>query len=221
MNDMTVVIPARKLESAEGLKNKDILPFGDSNLLIHKIRQLKKVPDIDIVVSTESGYLAEMAHRENVKCLMRPKYFSYENTPFNEFVKYVCNEIDSEHIMWACVTSPLVDAELYIKALKLYKEKIKKGYDSLVTVQKLQRYLMDKNGALNFRTGKKFKSRKLLPELYVFTNGISIAARKKMIEWEYTSGEIPYMMEIGKREAIDICDEFDYECAMKFLGEKK
>ena len=39
------VIPVRK--GSRRLPNKNILPFGDSNLLIHKIRDLKKINKID------------------------------------------------------------------------------------------------------------------------------------------------------------------------------
>lgn len=44
-NIITAVIPARA--GSRRLKNKNILPFADSNLLIHKIRQLKKVKGVD------------------------------------------------------------------------------------------------------------------------------------------------------------------------------
>ena len=39
------IIPVRA--GSRRLPNKNILPFGDSNLLVHKIRQLKKVVLID------------------------------------------------------------------------------------------------------------------------------------------------------------------------------
>lgn len=216
MSKYTAVIPVRESQGTV-LKNKDRLPFAGTNLLVHKINQLKQVPNIDIVVSTDSQELGEIAKHEGIKVLDRPSQFSIENNLFGDMVKDICERLDSEQIIWACVTSPLVSSERYINAIKVYEEKIEVGYDSLVTVQKMQRYLMDKNGALNFRTGNGMKSIDQLPELYIFTNGISIAPREQMIKWKYTCGDMPYMLVLDKIESIDICDEFDYECAKKFF----
>lgn len=41
---ITAVIPVKGDSSR--LKNKNILPFAESNLLIHKIRQLKQVEEL-------------------------------------------------------------------------------------------------------------------------------------------------------------------------------
>lgn len=216
MGKFTAVIPVRDIWDKESIPHKDCLPFAGTNLLTHKIRQLKQIPGLEIVVSTESEYLSNIAKAENIRVIERPSQYAYNSRKFDEFTKYICSELTSDNVLWACVTSPLVDAELYTHAMEIYNEKLSCGYDSLISVQRLQRYLMDKNGALNFQTGKNLKSKDQLPTLYIFTNGISIAPRKKMIEWGHTSGEIPYMLELEKREAIDICDNFDYECAKKF-----
>ena len=49
---ITAVIPVKAKSTR--LPGKNILPFADSNLLIHKIRQLKQVESIsDIVVSSD------------------------------------------------------------------------------------------------------------------------------------------------------------------------
>lgn len=211
------IIPVRENEDGE-LVNKDCLPFSDSDLLTYKIRQLKKIPKLNIVVTTDSDKLTEIALKENVSVNKRPRNLAKKDASFGELVRYVCAEVTEKNILWACVTSPLVDEKVYENAIDVYKEKVKKGFDSLVSVQKLQRYLMDINGALNFRTDD-FKAVNKLPELYIFTNGISIAPREKMIEWKYTSGDMPYLYELTKQQSIDICDTFDYECAKKFLND--
>ncbi len=216
MNKFTAVIPVRE-NSTGSLIDKDCLPFAGTNLLTHKIRQLKEITGLQIVVSTDSEKLAAIAQKENIEVMRRPSKYAMENNLFGDFVKYVCESIISEHILWACVTSPLVSTQRYIDALNIYEEKLKNGYDSLVSVQRLQRYLMDENGALNFRPGNSIRTVDKLPKLFIFTNGISIAPRESMIRWKYTSGDIPYMLVLDKKESIDICDEFDYECAKRFL----
>ena len=60
---LTAIIPVRG--GSRRLPNKNILPFGDSNLLVHKIRQLKQVDGINtIVVSSDSDVMLEMANQE-------------------------------------------------------------------------------------------------------------------------------------------------------------
>ena len=62
----TAVIPVRA--GSRRVKDKNIRPFGESNLLIHKIRQLKQVSKIDkIVVSSDSELMLSMAEKEGVE----------------------------------------------------------------------------------------------------------------------------------------------------------
>lgn len=217
MMNLTAILPARENSNGK-LVNKDTLPFADTNLLIHKINQLKKIEGLDIVISTESSHIADMVDGMGVRVLLRPMEFACPNAKFGEFVSYVCNQVDSENILWTCVTSPLVTSKIYSEAIEKYYQAIKDGFDSLITVQRLQRYLMDQNGALNFKPGSRLKNENELPELYIFTNGISIAPREKMLKWKYTSGDLPYMFELDKVASIDICDDYDYACAKFFYG---
>ncbi len=219
MNRLVAIVPARFCND-EGLENKDILPFDGVNLLTHKLRQLKQVDGIDIIVSSENDDILKMGKTEGVECIKRPLELARSDASFGDFVEYICEIVKQEHIIWACVTSPLITPIIYRKAIDTYFEGLEKGFDSLVTVQRLQRYLMDENGAINFKPGRNVKIKNQVKPIYIFTNGISIAPRESMRGWKYTSGDIPYMFELGKKESIDICDEFDYECAKKFFHSK-
>lgn len=215
--NITAVVPARENNFGK-LINKDVLPYGSTNLFTHKILQLKELRNVEIVVSTDSELISNCASQLGVKVLDRPSELSREETEFGKLVEYVCNQIDSEHILWTCVTSPLISADLYRKAIDKYNRVIEDGFDCLVSVQKLQRYLMDANGALNFRPGIGLKKKEELPDIYIATNGIAVARRTDMIKWKFTCGKMPFLFELEKRESIDICDEYDYKCAMFFGG---
>lgn len=221
MSRIAAIIPVRRNIHDNFGGNKDILPFGENNLLIHKIKQLKNVREVDVIVTTEDKYLAELAQKEGVEVIYRPLQLSDNSAHFGDFVSFICGCLNYDLVLWACVTSPMVDEKIYDRAINTFKEKREAGYDSLVSVQRMQRYLMDKNGALNYRTGDKFKAIEDLPSLYIFTNGISIAQRVDMLKWKYTSGNMPFFLELNKKEAIDICDEYDYQCAQFFAELKK
>ena len=62
---ITAVIPVR--EGSRRLKNKNVAPFAGTNLLLNKIEQLKKVPEVNkIVVTSDSDTMLEMARQAGV-----------------------------------------------------------------------------------------------------------------------------------------------------------
>lgn len=212
---ITAIVPARKESSR--LKNKNILPFGERTLLEYKLRQLKKVGEIDsIIISSDDDDILRIGEENGVRVLKRPGEYSERDCPFGLFVEYICSQVDGDDILWACCTSPFVDEKLYSYAIGLYREKLYEDYDSLISVQKLNRFVMDKNGPVNYQKGLKHKNSEQLDDLLLFTNGVVIAPREKMIEWKYTWGNVPFMLEIDKKTGIDISDQYDYEVA-KFL----
>jgi N-acylneuraminate cytidylyltransferase len=210
---ITAIVPVKGNSSR--LPGKNILPFGDSNLLVHKINQLKQVEELtDIIVSSDSDEMLEMAKKAGVKAMKRPEKYADESVPFGKFLDYLCEVMPNEHFLWACVTSPLVEPYLYRKAIKLYFEKIEEGYDSLVTLLPMQSFYLDKNGPINFETGLNHKNSEFLEPIYHFTNGINIAPKRKIAEWHYNYGPNPYHLMVNKREAIDIDDIYDYVQAL-------
>ena len=209
---VSAIVPVKGNSSR--LPNKNILPFGDSNLLQHKIEQLKKVDGLyEIIVSSDSDEMLEIGEKCGVKAIKRPTKYADESVPFGMFLEYVCDIIGGEHLMWACATSPCVEPYLYEKAIKIYFEKLQEGYDSLITCAPYQTYLMDENGPLNFKMGLEHKNSEQLPMLYHFTNGIDLAPKDKVKEWHYNYGPKAYRLLVNKREAADIDDIYDYEMA--------
>ena len=220
MSRITAIIPVKGNSSR--LPHKNILPFADSNLLVHKIRQLKQVRKIDrIIVSSEDDTLLQMAEYEGVIPMKRPIEFANESRPIFEFVSWLGETIDSDHMVWACVTSPLVESELYSSAIDLYLQKLNEGYDSLVTVIPFQHYLMDEHGPFNFSRGRNHPNSQNLKKLYLFTNGIQITPREKYCEWGDRIGPNAFLMEVSKMEAIDIDDIYDYKFAISMYEEKR
>lgn len=214
---ITAIIPVKGNSSR--LPNKNILPFGDSNLLLHKINQLKKVKGItNIIVSSDSDQMLQMAEDAGVQAWKRPQKYADESVPFGRFLDYLCEVLPNEHILWACVTSPLVEPELYEKAIQLYFEKLKEGFDSLITCLPCQSYYMDEKGPINFKMGLEHVNSEKLQPIYHFTNGINIAPKSKIAEWHYNYGPNAYRLMVNKRQAVDIDDIYDYECAKAMLN---
>ena len=132
-------------------------------------------------------------------------------------VKHIAESVEGEHILWATCTAPLVFPNLYSQAIEKYFVSLENGYDSLVSFEKIKRYLWDSNGPLNYELGLKHVPSQQLPELYIVTDGILLAPREKMIEWSYFHGNNPYKFIIDKRNAIDIDDGLDLAAARAWL----
>ncbi len=217
MSKITAIVPVR--EGSRRLKNKNISPFGGTNLLLFKLEQLKKVKNINsIVVSSDSAKMLAMAKNAGVDTHKRSIEYCDEKTKsFGEVVKHICENVSGEHILWATCTSPLVFSDLYEKAIKEYLKRFEEGYDSLISVEIFKRYLWDDKGPINYELGLKHVPSQDLPKLYIVTDGILIAPREKMIEWSYFHGTNPYKFELDKRSSVDIDDGLDLVNARAWL----
>ena len=206
---VTAVIPVRA--GSRRLKNKNIAPFAGTNLLLNKIAQLKKVSEIErIVVTSDSDVMLRMAEKEGVLTHKRAPEFCDESTKtFGEVVRHVAEQVEGEHILWATCTSPLVFPIHYQEAIATYWGIFEKGYDSLVSFERIKRYLWNEEGPINYELGLKHVPSQQLPDLYIVTDGIILAPRKKMIEWSYFHGKHPYRFIVDKRTAVDIDDGLD------------
>lgn len=214
---ITAVIPVR--EGSRRLKNKNVAPFAGTNLLLNKIEQLKKVPEVNkIVVTSDSNTMLEMARQAGVDIHKRAPEFCDEKTKtFGEVVRHVAENVDGDHILWATCTSPLVFPNVYRQAISEYIPALENGYDSLVAFERIKRYLWDDNGPLNYKLGLEHVPSQQLPDLYVVTDGILLAPREKMIEWSYFHGKHPYKFIVDKRTAVDIDDGLDLATARAWL----
>lgn len=217
MRKITAIIPVRA--GSRRLKNKNIAPFAGTNLLVHKIEQLKKVKEISrIVVSSDSDLMLQMAKAAGAETHKRaPEYCDEKTKTFGEVVRHVAESVEGDDILWATCTSPLVTPKLYAQAIKEYYPALEQGYDSLVSFEVIKRYLWDDNGPVNYELGLKHVPSQQLPNLYIVTDGILLAPREKMIEWSYFHGRNPYRFIVDKRSGCDIDDGLDLATARAWL----
>lgn len=217
MKNFTAVIPVRK--GSRRLPNKNILEFGESNLLIHKIRQLKELSNLDdIIVSTDSEEMIEMAKQEGVSFQKRPaEYCDEKSKSFNQVVEYISSNIDTENLLWANCVCPLVEKSTFEKAIKIFKN-LDSNYDSVVSSLLLKEYVFDEtNKPINFSVEQHVSSQNL-PNWHLIVNGFFIAKAKDMAKWKFVYGKKPYLIELSKLEAIDIDDNQDFVLAQQIYN---
>jgi len=90
-----------------------------------------------------------------------------------------------------------------------------------MSVEEFRRYIWMDDRPLNYELGVRHVPSQELPPLYRVTDGILIAPRNKMIEWNYFHGRKPFKYVMSKRASIDIDDPFDMACAKAWLEIKE
>lgn len=215
---ITAVVPAR--EGSRRLRNKNLAPFGGQSLLVHKIRQLKRVADVSrIVVSSDSDRMLELAEQEGVDIHRRAPEYADDvvGRSMGETIAHIAASVPGDVVMWSQCTSPLVDEQVYARAIARYREALIEGSDSLITVTRIHDYLWGTNGPVNFEPGLGHVPSQQLPELYRATFGVLLAARESMVAWSYYHGPNPFRMVVSKREAVDVDDGLDLLCARAWI----
>tara|TARA_A100000172_G_scaffold81132_1_gene73242 strand:+ start:7412 stop:8077 length:666 start_codon:yes stop_codon:yes gene_type:complete len=206
---VTAVIPVRK--GSVRVKNKNLKPFADTNLLELKIRQLKQVNLLDeIVVSSDCDKMLSLAHSLGVGVHKREDYYASSEATNSEFFENIGKSIDASYIMYSPVTCPLISLETYFDCLSSFKND--QQLKNLVTARRVNHHMWLDGKPLNYDIANSPNSQDL-PNIHAITYGISIISRKEMIEYKNIVNENPTFKVLDEIESMDIDTEFDFMVA--------
>lgn len=219
MKKLVAVIPIRK--GSQRVKNKNFRPFGEKNLLIHKIEILKKLEYLDdIVVNTDSEKAISIAKKLKVKYFRRDDYFASSKCLNSDFWQNVAENTDSEFIMFTNCTSPLIKSSTYKNTISIFKKYlVKNKFDSLNTVTQIKEFLFKDNKPINFKLNKTPNSQDL-PNIVKLNFAINILKTKNMRDRKSLIGKKPYLYSLDEIEGLDINSKFEFSFA-EFLFKKK
>ena len=68
----------------------------------------------------------------------------------SEVYSYIASEINADYVAWINVTNPLVNAQIYDKAVKIFRKKYKK-YDCLLSAKENKENFFYNNKPINFK----------------------------------------------------------------------
>lgn len=210
MNDkVSFFLPTRK--GSERVANKNTKPFAgiDGGLVENKVRQLLQTKFLDEIIFSSNDEkciaVAEKFQDSRLKIVERPNELCLSTTNLQDLIYYVPKVTDAEHILWGHVTTPLCGAEEYDAAVKLYKEKLDHGYDSLVGVTELKNFLLDKTGRLiNNSTGIPWPRTQDLEPLYPINHTIFLAKREVYTQHKNRIGRKPVLHIMDEIHSFDI-----------------
>lgn len=207
---------------SQRIKDKNTKPFAgyENGLLELKLKQLIQVEDVVIYLSTNDELSKKIAmnidaHGTKIKVIDRPQELCLDSTLLSDLIEYVPSIVKEQHILWTHVTSPMISASLYQSAIHEFYKHLKGGFDSLMTVKKLQEFLWsaEDNTFVTFdRATIKWPRTQDIKPLYQVNSGIFLASRKQYMVGDRI-GTKPYLLEVSSLESMDIDWEEDFELA--------
>jgi CMP-N-acetylneuraminic acid synthetase len=219
MSDVAFFLPTRK--GSQRIKNKNTRPFSciEGGLVEIKLNQLLSVNKIDkIILSTNDEGTIKVAKKldpnlKKIKIDVRPEALCSSTTRVEDLINYIPTVVKAEHIFWAHATAPFTEKEDYEKAIDKYFNILEAGYDSLMSVTKLQQFLWSetKNEMINYnRKVNKWPNTQDLEPLYEINHAFYISSRNNYLNFSDRIGEKPFLYELDRIKSFDIDWEDDF-----------
>ena len=223
---ITVFLPCRA--GSERIPNKNTKKFSGlkGGLLQLKLQQLLRVKSIDqIILSTNDPQVIKIGEEFAHKVLIdvRPEELALSSTSTDDLIQYIPKIVTKGHVLWTHTTSPFIDEDIYDKAISLYSSNLRSGScDSLMSVTRLQAFLWNKKGSVNYdRKVEKWPRTQTLDELFEINSGIFINSIDNYLEFKDRIGVNPYLMNIEGYKSFDIDWPVDFELAEMIFANLK
>lgn len=197
---------------SQRVENKNMRPFAGSNLLAVKINQLKRLKCIDgIVVNSNDDEMLMLAENMGCETVKRDEYYASSTVSMSEVYKNMAENMNSDIILYANATNPLIKDETIEKMVEMYYEK-SSIYDSLNSAHLIKEFLFKDNIPMNYDLKHQPRSQDL-PDIYALNFAVNIISRQSMIESMNVVGSKPYIFGISEIEATDIDNYIDFDFA--------
>lgn len=216
---LTVFLPCRA--GSERIPNKNTKSFAgiEGGLLKIKLNQLIDTKLVDLVIVSSNDDKVEEIVNEfktngKVRYDHRPDSLALSSTSTDELMSYVPSIIDCGDVLWTHVTSPFIDANEYERIIQIYKGVVERGYDSLMTVKKVQSFMWDDKGPINYkRTDEKWPRTQTLNPIYEVNSGAFICSANVYQSFFDRVGEKVFLCEQDSICSLDIDWPDDFHMA--------
>jgi CMP-N-acetylneuraminic acid synthetase len=217
---LTVFLPCRK--GSQRIPDKNVKDFSGikGGLLNIKLKQLVELTIADkIIVSSNDERVLEFTSKikdSRIALDERPDKLGNSDTTTDELIRYVPNLVESGDVLWTHVTSPFINTNDYSQVIKAYKEKLTQGYDSLMTVLKLQGFIWNEDGPISYnREELNWPMTQNIKPFFEVDSGIFLSSINNYIDFSDRIGKKPFLYEQDKSKSIDIDWPEDFILAEK------
>lgn len=205
---VNVFLPMRAGSERVPQKNTRRFADVDGGLCEIKLRQLLSCRRINtIFVSTNDPEVIAISKKfcsDKITVIHRPDELASSLTSTDDLINYVPSIMPDTHILWTHVTSPFIGADIYDEAIKTYLKNIN-SYDSLMTVTKLQKFIWNNTGPINYDlNAEKWPRTQTIKPLWEVNSGAFIAPKKTYEEQKDRIGAKPYLFQLSEDVSLDI-----------------
>ncbi len=217
MKEILAIVPVRA--GSQRVKNKNVRPFADTNLLEIKLETLLQVNRIDIVVDTDCPKAMEIARKFRVRVHQREPYYASSKCTNSEFFHHIAEHTPEEYkyLMYVPVTSPLVTVETINKVIDTFLNSPQ--HDSVNTTSLIKHHMWLNGQPLNYNVETSPNSQDL-PDIHALNYAVNILPRDLMILRKNVIGYRPKFFVLDQYEGVDIDELVDFEFA-EFLYKLK
>lgn len=211
---ITAVIPIRT--GSQRVKDKNLRPFGDTNLMELKIKTLFQVPELtSIVVNTNSEEAIDIVNKRyktggGVKVHKREEYYASSQCSGSEFFQHLGVVTDTDIFVYCPCTSPFVKPKTISQCINRFLSS--SDYDCLATVSSVKDFLWLDGKAINYDPAHAPNSQDL-PDVVALNFGVTVVMREDLIRNSNIIGKKPQFVVTDDIEAIDIDTPLDFYIA--------
>ena len=199
------VVAVRK--GSQRIPNKNIKPFGDSNLLEMKLNLLKKVETIDeIVVNSDCDDMLAIGEKYGCSTHKREAHYASSTVNNSDFHKHIAEVTKADFIFLAPTCSPFISVDSHNAAIDRF---LSSEHDSLTSVDIIKNHLWLNRKPLNYRLDNVPNSQDL-PDVKRLNYGISIITKESMLKNRSLIGDNPGFYELNHFESVDVDTPFDF-----------
>lgn len=209
---ITAVIPIRS--GSQRVKDKNLRPFADTNLMELKIKNLLQVPELtSIVVNTNSEEainIVKERYNGKIQIHHREEYYASSQCSGSEFFKHLGEVTDTDIFVYTPCTSPFVKPETISECIKKYLAS--NDYDCLASVSLVKEFMWLDGKPINYDPAHAPNSQNL-PEVVALNFGVSVISKENLIRNSNIIGKKPQFVITDEIEAIDIDTPLDFYLA--------
>ena len=209
---ITAVVPIRS--GSQRVKDKNLRPFADTNLMELKLKTLLQVPELTSVVvntnSEEAISIVNKSYSGGVKTHRREEYYASSRCSGSEFFRHLGEVTDTDVFIYCPCTSPFVKPKTISQCIKTFLDS--NDCDSVSTVSLVKDFLWLDGKPVNYDPQHAPNSQDL-PDIVALNFGTTVVSRDDLIKNSNIIGKSPKFVTTSDIEAIDIDTPLDFYIA--------
>jgi CMP-N-acetylneuraminic acid synthetase len=212
---IVALVPARG--GSKRIESKNLQLIGGKTIVERKVIQLRQVQSIhEVYVGSDDKRILDAGARAGaIPVIRNPIACDEAVSPANVMIADFVMRVEADVIIWAHCTNPFIYGEHYSAAIEQFLTNKSQGYDSLLSVTKIQSHMWNRHGFpcnYNPYAPKHTLARDLDP-VYFQDGGIFIQDASDFRQNSYFFGRRPFLHELDAMTGFDINTPYELEMA--------